>query len=508
MTATNGHNGRDEHDNLQPSEPTPPVAKPKSRNKPRFRHPQVVRQSQVWSRAIILTLISVTTLGVLWACFAQIEEAIPAQGKLEPQGAVKDVQVPVNGVVKAVNVKDGQRVQAGELLLTIDPTVSQAQLESLKKVRTALMQENEFYQAQMTGASGTRLSMQIAPQFLSLTKSRASLVAENQLFRAQLDGSTVGNLTAAQQERLQSNQTELATRTLATQLEAAQFDRQLSQAQVKLVAAKNTLALNQKILNNVQPLADTGAISQIQLLKQQQEVEANQSEVAQLQQELMRLQLAISGSQTKGQNTLAVDRKDLTKQLSDNNQKVAEIDTQLTKAIVENNKKMAEIDSQISQAQQTLKYGELRAPVAGTVFELKAGTLGFVATSTEPVLKIVPNDSLVAKVSVTNRDIGFIKAGMPVDVRIDSFPFSEFGDVKGTLIWIGSDALPPTQIQPNYTFPAKIQIERQSLQVNGHLVTLQSGMSLSANIKIRKRTVMSIFTDQFTRTSESLTFVR
>ncbi|WP_074382532.1 HlyD family efflux transporter periplasmic adaptor subunit [Phormidesmis priestleyi] len=509
MTTTNEPNGsRNGNGKRPPSEPAAPAPKRRSPKQPQFSHPLVVQQSHLWSRAIIWTLISVTTLGVLWACFAKIEEVIPAQGKLEPQGAVKDVQVPVNGVVKAVNVKDGQRVQAGELLLTLDPTTSQAQLESLKKVRSALVQENEFYQAQMTGASGSSLSMQIAPQFLSLTKSRASLVAENQLFRAQLDGSTSENLTATQRERLQSNQTELATRTTATRLEAAQFDRQLSQAQVKLVTAKNTLAINQKILGNVQPLAETGAISQIQLLKQQQEVEANQSEVAQLQQELMRLQLAIAGSQTKGQNTLAVDRKDLTKQLSDNHQKIAEIDTQLTKAIVENNKKLAEIDSQISQAQQTLKYGELRAPVAGTVFELKAGTPGFVATSTEPVLKIVPNDSLVAKVSVTNRDIGFIKAGMPVDVRIDSFPFSEFGDVKGTLIWIGSDALPPTQIQPDYTFPAKIRLERQSIQVNGHLVTLQSGMSLSANIKIRKRTVMSIFTDQFTRTSESLTFVR
>jgi len=82
---------------------------------------------------------------------------------------------------------------------------------------------------------------------------------------------------------------------------------------------------------------------------------------------------------------------------------------------------------------------------------------------------------------------------MNVDVRIDSFPFSEFGDVKGQLVWIGSDALPPDQIHPFYRFPAKVRLSQQSLLVNGRQVPLQSGMSVSANIKLRHRSVMSIY---------------
>lgn len=287
-----------------------------------------------------------------------------------------------------------------------------------------------------------------------------------------------------------------------------QLDRQLAQTGVKLESARRTLALNQKILADIEPLARDGAISKIQLLKQQQEVESNQSEVAQLEQEQRRLQFGIQEAQVKVENTLAVDRKDLTRQLSENEQKIAEIDSQLTKAIVENDKKLAEIDSQMAQSKQTLQYGELRAPSDGIVFELKANVPGYVANSTEPVLKIVPEDALVAKVSITNQDIGFVREGMSVDVRIDSFPFSEFGDIKGTLSWIGSDALPPTQVQPLYTFPAKIKLDRQALSTNGRSISLQSGMSLSANIKIRKRTVMSILTDQFAKVSESLNHVR
>lgn len=475
----------------------------------KFEHPLLLQQSPFWSRVILWTLMAAVTSAITWACLAKIEEAIPAAGKLEPQGAVKDVQSPVNGVVKTIYVKEGQAVKAGSLLLSLDPTNAQAQLASLQTVRTALLQENQFYQAQMQGRTIATPTVQIPAQLISLTKSRAAIVEENHLFRAQLNGSSPGvALSPAQQERLQSNQTELDTRSTAARLDTEQLRRQLSQAQVKLVSARNTLKLNQTLLKDVEPLAKSGAISQVQYLKQQQEVESNQAEVEHLIQEQARLQFAITQAQTKVQNTVAVDRKDLTTQLAHNDQKLAEIDSQLAKAIVENQKKVAEIDAQITQAQQTLKYGTLRAPVAGVVFELKANTPGFVVNPAEPVLKIVPQDSLVAKVSITNQDIGFVKAGMAVDVRIDSFPFSEFGDVQGKLIWIGSDALPPTQMQPYYTFPAKIRLERQTLRVHGRDVRLQSGMSLSANIKVRERTVMSIVTDQFTRTADQLKSVR
>lgn len=522
MTATQGHHETNGHNGKHLPElvPMPPVraeAEPPASKTPPphppqhepFEHPLMLQQSPFWSRAILWTLMTAATTALIWACTAKIEEAIPAQGKLEPQGTVKDVQSPVNGVVKAILVKEGQSVKQGDLLLRLDPTTAQAQVTSLKQIHAALVQENQFYQNQIRGNSTANPTVQIPPQFLTLTQSRAELLAENQLFRAQLNGSTQGmSLTAQQQERLQSNQAESDTRVTGARLESNQLERQLSQSQAKLASARNTLSLNQRLLTNVAPLAQTGAISQIQYLKQQQEVELNQSEVNQLLQEEARLQFAISQAQVNVQNNLALDRKDLTTRIAQNDQKIAEIDSQITKAILENNKKIAESNSQIAQAQQTLKYGDLRSPVNGTVFELKATSPGFVANTTEPILKIVPDDSLVATVSITNQDIGFVRTGMLVDVRIDSFPFSEFGDIKGTLVAVGSDALPPTQIQPYYTFPAKIQLQQQSLMANGHTVRLQSGMSLSVNIKVRERTVMSIFTDQFMRTADSWKSVR
>ncbi len=494
------------------SKTVPTPSKPTLKN---FDQPVILQQSPNWSRAIVWSIVGVTTSVLIWASVATIEEAVSASGKLEPQGEVKEVQVPVSGVVKAVYVKDGQQVKKGDRLLSLDPTVSRSQLSSLNKIRAALVEENQFYQIQMNLLlSPAVIEREIALLKLpagiaSLAKSRATLAAENQLYQAELGSLSQGvTLSPAQKERLQSSQTELNTRFAAASLETEQLKKQLRQNELQLVNTQAILALNQGILKDLDRLANEGGISRIQFLKQQQEVQTRQAEVERLTQEDGRLKLQIAQAQEKANNTLAVTRDDRLTKVAENEKRIAEIDSQFTKSIVENQKRISEIDSQLSQAKQTLQYEELRSPVNGIVFDMKASTAGFVTNTTDPVLKIVPNDNLVAKVFITNSDIGFVKEGMQVDVRIDSFPFSEFGDIKGELVWVGSDALPPTDIRQFYSFPAKVRLARQTLLVNEREIPLQSGMSLNANMKIRDRTVMSIFTDLFTQQIESLKFVR
>ena len=458
--------------------------------------------------------MGVTTFGLIWACTAKIEEAIPATGKLEPQEAVREMQVPLNGVVKTVHIKEGQAVKPGDLLLTLDSTTAQAQLSSLQKIRTALLQENQFYRTQLnytqaaSGAELTRAELNIPTELLSLTKSRAALMAENQLYRAQLSGSGGSYFTAEQQLRLQTSQAEMAARAEADRLDVAQIEQQFEQTHLKLVNARSVLTMNQKIVGDLEALYKEGGIARLQVMRQQQEVSNRQTEVDQLNKEQERFRLAISQSRERLKQTLAVSTQEILTKISNNDIKIADIDSQINKAMIENEKKIAEIDSQISQAKQTLHYQEFRAPVAGIVFDLKAIAPGYVTNSTEPVLKIVPENALVAKVSITNKDIGFVREGMPVDIRVDSFPFSEFGDIKGELISVGSDALPPTQQTPVYTFPLKIHLDKQSLSANGRKLLLQSGMSVSVNIKLRERRVISIFMDSLTQQLESFKFAR
>lgn len=475
-----------------------------------FDQPVILRQSDNWSRAVLWTIMGVTTFGVIWASVAKIDEAVPAQGKLEPQGAVKEVQAPISGVVKEIFVKDGQLVKQGDLLLRLDPTAAKAQLASLNTIRTALIKENQFYRSVIGKSdSSTVPQLPIPQEIASLAESRKALIAENRLYRTQLVGDTQGtNLSLEQRARLRVATRELNSRVAANELEVEQLKKQLAQNTVQLTNAKSRFAVEQGIRNRLQSLAQEGGIGKIQYLKQEQEVKTRQAEIDQLIQEEGRLQLKIGQAQQQLANTTDISNKELTDKIAENEKRLAEIDSQLNKAIVENEKKLAETDSQLSQTKVNLAYQEVRAPVAGTVFDLKPSSPGFVTNTTEPVVKIVPGDSLVAKVYITNKDIGFVKEGMPVDVRIDSFPFSEFGDIKGKLTWIGSDALPPEQIRPYYTFPATVTLNRQVLVVNDRKIPLQSGMSISTNIKVRDRSVMSIFTDLFSRKTESLKNVR
>jgi multidrug efflux pump subunit AcrA (membrane-fusion protein) len=325
-------------------------------------------------------------------------------------------------------------------------------------------------------------------------------VAENALYRAQLAGDATGaSLPEAQRDRLQAANAELNSRLSIANLKVDQLRRQLTQTQAQLANAEDDLRLNQDILDRIKPLADRGAIGEIQYLNQEQEVNNRRTEVNRLREEEQRLDLAIAQAQEEFRSTQVVSQDDLQKRIAANDNQLATIDSQLTKIVLENDKRLQELDSQIAELTQTLTYQELRAPVSGTVFNLKANQAGYVANSTEPILEIVPTDALVARVFINNSDIGFVYEGMDVDVRIDSFPYSEFGDVKGTLTRIGSDALPPDQIHPTYRFPAEITLGDQMIAIDGKPVQLQSGMSLSANIKTRPRRVITIFSDLFAR---------
>lgn len=228
-----------------------------------------------------------------------------------------------------------------------------------------------------------------------------------------------------------------------------------------------------------------------------------------MEQEQQRLQFDILQGGEELTTTVAVTNKTTLDKINDNNKRIAEIDSQITKIVLDNDKQLAEINGKIAQAQLNVKYQVLRATVGGTIFDLQAKTPGFVANSSQKLLTIVPNDNFIVEAFITNKDIGFVREGMKVDVRIDSFPYSEFGDIKGKVVGVGSDALPPDETHQYYRFPTKISLDQQKLNIRGKDISLQSGMSVSANIKVREeRTVMSLFTELFTNQVESLKQVR
>ncbi len=168
--------------------------------------------------------------------------------------------------------------------------------------------------------------------------------------------------------------------------------------------------------------------------------------------------------------------------------------------------KLYEIESELTANRVTLKYQKITSPVDGIIFDLKPRKAGFVADPNQPIVKIVPNGNLIADIEIDSRSIGFVSVGRPADISIDSFPASDFGIIQGKVKSISSDALPPDpRLGKGYRFPAKIKLNKQYLELkNKKRLPLQVGMSLTANIKLRKVSYLQLLLNTFQQKTDSL----
>ncbi len=168
--------------------------------------------------------------------------------------------------------------------------------------------------------------------------------------------------------------------------------------------------------------------------------------------------------------------------------------------------KTLELERQLEENEILMGYQQIKAPISGLIFDLQPQKPGFVAATGEPFLKIVPSENLVAKIEIDSRSIGFVTTGKKAAISIDSYPATDFGVIEGEVTTIGSDALPPDPREgKGYRFPAEIELEKQFLSLkNGKKLPLQVGMSLTANIKLRKVSYLQLLLGTFQDKADSL----
>ena len=358
---------------------------------------ELLRPSKSWLQATIWTLLGTAGFAIAWLAIAKTDEVVVAAGKLEPLGSVKDIQMPVGGVVQDILVKEGQQVKADQILLRLDTEADLDLRESLDET-IALKQEQ------------LNLKQEERLQYLELNSTEQRVLREN-------------------------------------------------------------LELQQELLERYRDLAEQGASPEIQLLQQADRVQ-----------------------QVEGQlEKITVDRD---RQLSLLDQQIQTLKSELSR-----------LGSDRTSQVVKLRYQEIRSPVDGIVFDLKPSATGFVARGSEPVMTIVPIDTLEARVAVPSNKIGFIHQGQATDLSVDSYRATDFGVLEGVVRKIGSDALPPdpTTGIAGYSFPVDIQLKSQSLVLkDGQALPLQVGMSLTANIKLRKVSYLQLLMGGLRDRTESL----
>lgn len=241
--------------------------------------------------------------------------------------------------------------------------------------------------------------------------------------------------------------------------------------ELQIQGLRDNLRLEKRILESYDKLAKQGAAAELQYLSQRSKVQEIESRIK---------QTLVDGERQE---------------------------SQLQQQIRQLQAEISDLNSQKTESTVTLRYQELRAPATGVVFDLKAKGPGYTAQASAPVLKLVPQGKLEATVDVDSSKIGFVKAGMPVELSIDSYPASDFGTLQGTVGLVSSDALPPDRSkgQATYLFPTKVVLSSQRLPLkNGLSLPLQAGMSVNANIRLRQVTYLQLLLGSFRDKASSI----
>ena len=146
----------------------------------------------------------------------------------------------------------------------------------------------------------------------------------------------------------------------------------------------------------------------------------------------------------------------------------------------------------------------LVSPVKGKVFNLISVSQGFAANQGETLLKIVPSGDTEAKIFLKNSDIGFVRTNMKANVRVDAYPFTQFGSINGILKSIGDEVIRSNEQNQNSLFPAYVSLEKQYLEKNNQKYFVRSGQSVSVNLIVRDRRIISLLTDAIDKAIDSL----
>src|SRR5579883_425969 len=422
-------------------------------------------------RAIAGIIMAIFCAGAIWSMLGTVDVVVTARGKIIPSGGSKLVQPLDSGVVRAILVHDGQRVHAGETLIDLDPTMTDAELEHFK-----------------TDLLAARLDV---------ARLRAALANNEDPLSAFEPPS---DATPAQVEM---HRAFLSSQAVDQNSKLAEIDRQISQKQAErsTVAAQigklqATIPLLQERYDIHKTLLDKALVSKLTFLTEAQELVGEQQDLTIQQSKLKEAEEAISALQQSRERATTEYRHSLYDQL------------------VKSEQKAAEAAQDVIRSERRTKLQELTAPVDGVVQQLAVHTVGGIVTPAQVLAVVVPLGSrLEIEASLSNDDVGFVNAGQEAAIKVDAFNFSRYGLLHGHVLGISPDAIARDardggQPSPGHSvgapesgdpfYAVRVSLDQQQFQVGERKLELGPGMAVSVEVKTGSRRIISYLLSPFT----------
>ncbi|MBD2461822.1 HlyD family type I secretion periplasmic adaptor subunit [Oscillatoria sp. FACHB-1407] len=409
----------------------------------------------LYTRLLAGSLTALVLGAITWAHFSKVDEVATTQGELIPAQQVRPVRALDGGIIREIRVKEGDRVQQGDILIEQDPDVSDAAVERLRQSAELIRQDIARLEAERTG------------------QTRAGTALQDQLLAARLREFDTRQAAAVAETNRQS-------------AAIAEARAQLARLQENLSNARISLRNAEERERSLRGLVD-GAIPRFDYLEAKDRLTQAQDQVSSLEQEIAGQRQAIRQAEQAYQAA-----RQASGTLS--SQREGEIIAQLN----QRREELTNIEGQLEQATKQRDRETLRAPISGRIYNVQA-TLGEGTVEPgEELLSILPDgNNLMLEVKVLNRDIGFIHEGMRAKVKLATFPFQEFGTIEGKVVQISPNATLDENL--GLIFTATIELSRTTVRVQNRDVELVPGMAATAELVTRQRSVLTFLIEPITR---------
>jgi adhesin transport system membrane fusion protein len=401
-----------------------------------------LQQEPLRARRLLRLAAGALVLLVVWAAFAQLDEVTRGEARVVPTTQVQIIQSVDGGVVKELLVREGQVVEAGQLMLRVDPT--------------------RFV--------STLLESQASQQALQAKALRLEALTRGTPFNPPPELRRDAPEVVAQEMRLyESTRAGISAQVFIARNQLSQRQQELNEVRARREQAERSLELMTREITATRPLVATGAVSEVEVLRLDREVAGLRGDRDQSIAQIARVQSAIQEASRKIEEV----------QLSSRNRMSAELSETMGRLASQSQGELA--------LQDKVEQADIKSPVRGTVKRLLVNTVGAVVQPGKEVVEVVPlDDTLILEVQIRPKDIGFLRPGQSATVKFTAYDFSIYGGLEAEVSQIGADSV--VDEKGNAFFRVKVRTLKPSL---GADLPIIPGMVAQVDILTGKKTVLS-----------------